>query len=556
VWDPSRSIFRIEKRQWARRTNFWQRLGVLSSKEATMHRREMDDSSSDAQTVSSFGDFGFGGAYSGGGSESGGSGHGVGTRRAGVADEHDIDYLRKKNSELKKELKRVQKAFDEQGQHLGVTTRKTELVYKSFPAIPYSPAWNFSPRGLEYTQLYFWVIRDALWMQQNGDGADGVGYFCIALAGLSVVIAAWLHRSTLTSSQEFFHALSRLIWVVGMFVWMQNAVVDTEGNDASDIYTPKGSPGRFIGTCILVVALVISFTVLASRFASARVVLKPDESIAVSQAVQMKPFEEPRLRARFYFLFSSYRDWEMAAMFLWIGKDTAASQQLSGWWTLFYVFCYCVMVFQLTVSINTRKALIDHLHYCATALWLLGNFIYQWGHIYGKLDSKNNWEYMYPRHKSPQYVSTYMGNTLVLLAFVPVGLLYFVWILATVMDWIHYDALEPVAWDVPAAELVSVVWRALVGVAKFVGFAKAHPLTPHFYSPSSPPPPLYLRHFSRKSTTKRSLTRTQIRTGSRSLGWRPIRVFIDPCNLLSLCVSLFMSMRVLSTVGRRKRGFL
>ena len=410
-------------------------------------RGDMDDSwssssSSDARTATDFGDFGV-------------------WRDADPvpgqgADSYDIDYLRRKNTELKKELKLVQKIYEEQGRHVGVTNRHTELVYKSLPAIPYNPAWNFSPRGLEFTQLYFWIIRDALWMEQNGDAALGVGALCIALAALSLCIAAWLHRSTLTASQEFFHALARLLWVVGMFVWMKFAVYDTDGNEAGDVYTPKGAPGRFIGTCILVVGLVISFTVIVSRIVASKVVLKPDESIAVSQAVQMKPFEEPRLRARFYLLFSTFRDWEMAAMFIWIGKDTAASQQLAGWWVLFYVFCYIVTVFQLTVSLNTRRVLIDHLHYCSMALWLLGNFAFQWGHMYEKSgpSAKNDWEYMYPRHKTPEYVANYMGNVLVLIAFVPIGILYAVWISATAAGWIHYDPLEPVAWDVPAAELV------------------------------------------------------------------------------------------------------
>ena len=401
------------------------------------------DHSSDASTVSDFGEFGAGFH-----SSANQSGH-------GEAEVYDVDQLRAKNLQLKKELKRAQKEYDDQGANMHlVTRRKQELVYKSLPPDPYTLAWHISPRGLEFTQVYFWIIRDALWMQQDGDAAMALGGLCIACAAVSVFVASYAHRKTLTTSTELFHAIARLLWIVGMFVWMDTSVYDLEGNTAGDIYTPKGSPGRFIGTCVLVVALIVQFSVIASRFLAFKVVSCPDQCIPVSQAVQMKPFEEPRLRARYYLLFGSYRDWELAELFLWIGKDTAASQQLGGWWVIFYIFIYCVTVFKLTVSLNTRKAMVDHLHYICIAFWLLGNFIFQLSHLYLKYYDHNSWEYLYPRHQTSEYVGNFQANVLVLLAFVPVGVLYTVWLTATLFGWIRVDPDEVVAWDVPVAELV------------------------------------------------------------------------------------------------------
>ena len=112
----------------------------------------------------------------------------------------------------------------------------------------------------------------------------------------------------------------------------------------------------------------------------------------------------------------------------------------------------------LTVSLNTRKVLIDHMHYGCLAMWLLGNFIFQLSHMFFKFYSTNEWEYMYPRHQSSEYVGNFMANVLVLLAFVPVGILYAIWVTSTCMGWIHIDIQELVAWDVPHAELVRLFY--------------------------------------------------------------------------------------------------
>jgi len=421
------------------------------------------------------------------------SGHG----RAG-ADVYDIDYLRAKNKELKNELRILQNEYDELQQYGNrgmVSHRTTELVYKSLPAIPYTIKWHYSPRGLEFTQVYFWMIRDALWMQQKGDAAAGMGGFCLALAGILVIIAGYSHRQTLTTTAELFHAISRLLWMVGMYVWMLYAVYDLDGNAAGDIYTPKGGPGRFIGTCCLVVAFIISFGICAARFVAWKVVLIPDECVPVVQAVQMKPHEEPRLRAKFYYLFASFRDWEYAALLLWVGKDLAAAQQVPIWWCFFYIVIYCVTVFTLVVSLNTKKALIDHLHYVCIASWLLGNFIFQLSHMFLKDYRTNSWEYMYPRHQSSEYVGNYFATIFVLLGFIPVFVLYAVWITATALNKIKVDPEEVVAWDVPTAELVSIIFIVFAFFILFLFFWSTALYTNPFLS--RPSLPLTFTHTTR-----------------------------------------------------------
>lgn len=404
-----------------------------------LNESRKSSSNSDANSGSDFGDFGFASNYKTGNS-------------AFQENDYDIDALRQKNIELKRELRRVHEEYEAQGRMMGVTYSKSELVYMFLPAYPYTPLWHISPRGLEHTQLYFWIVRDVLWMQQNGDAACAIGAVCIALAAFSLLRAINAHHQTLTTSAEAFNSLSRLLWVVGMFVWMRSSVYDLEGNAAGNIYTPSGRPGRNVGTIILAIAAVIQFATCYLRIVGLKIVLMPDEAIPAQQAVQMKPFEEPRLRAKFYYLFKSFRDWEMAALLLWIGKDVAASQEFGSWWIIFHILIYAVTVFMLNSSLNTRKVLIDHLHYLATAFWLLGTFIFQLSHLYLRSFTSNPWEYLYPRHQTSEYVGNYMSVILTLLAFVPLGVLYLVWVPATLLGRINEDAQELVAWDVEHAE--------------------------------------------------------------------------------------------------------
>lgn len=428
----------------------------MASRGGNLHLDMSGHSTSDASTASDFEDFGFGAQYAGAGTAQGG-----GTTGQTYAQDYDIDYLRKKNMELKQELREVQDEYDRQGRLLGTTYRKAELVYQYLPAFKYTPMWHFSPRGLEFTQIYFWILRDALWISQKGDTAMAISAVCIAFAGLAWLRTAISHVWTLTNSTEFFNSLSRLMWVIGLYLWMRSSVYDLEGNERGDIYTPSGTPGRFQATIILCVAGAIQFGTCFARFSNWRVVLVPDQSIPVTQAVYMKPFEEPRLRARFYYLFSSFRDWEITYTFLFISKDIAASQQMGGWWAFFFVLLYFVTVFLLNVSLNTRRVLVDHLHFAALATWLLGIFIFQLSHMFLNQMKTNPWEYMYPRHKSSEHVGNYMAFIFVLLAFVPVGLLYVVWIPATLLGRIREDPDELVAWDVQHADLVSA--KCLLG---------------------------------------------------------------------------------------------
>ena len=397
--------------------------------------------SSSATSLSDFGNFGasFGSKYNGGDS-SGGEYH----------NDYDVHYLRMKNMELKRELRKLQDDYDIQGRLLDVTVRKEELVYSFLPGPKYSFLWHFTPRGLEYTQLIWWIARDQAWILHDIPIATAFGILSLAWCCLSLVRVIYALSYTLTTPTEFFNALARLLWMIGMYIWMQASMHDPVAQ-YNNTYTPAASANRMVCSVILFVAMVMQCGHLYTRIRGWKIILLPDEAIPVKQAEEFRPFEEPRIRAKFYYLFGSYRDWEHAALFLLIGRDLAASLKWQAWWICWVILSYCCQVFLLTVTFNTRKAIVDHLHYVAYTLWLLGTFTFQMGHMFLH-NQLNPWPYMYPRYSSPEYMANYFANVIVLLAYIPIALYMFSWVFATLFGFIKGDEKDMVPWDTVAAD--------------------------------------------------------------------------------------------------------
>lgn len=462
-------------------------------------------SSSNAMSDSDFGDFGagFGANYSGTDS--------VGT---GTDNEYDIDHLRMKNVELKRELRRVQEKYEAQGKILSVTTRKEELAYSFLPGPRYTLAWHFSCRGLEYTQLMWWIARDQAWVIQDIPIALGFGVFSLVWASVQLVRSVEARAYSLTASSEIANAFARLLWAIGMFIWMSTTVRDLTATN-HDIYTPAGTPNRLICSVVLFAAGILQFGQLCTRIRGWKIVPLPDEAVPVAQAVAMKPFEEPRIRAKFYYLFGSFRDWENAAQFLLIGRDLAASLNWQTWWVAWCICNYACVVFLLTVTFNTRKAVVDHLHYVAYTGWLLGTFTHQMSHMFFK-GMLNPWPYFYPRRSDSELEGNYFANVILLVSYIPIAVYMFYWVSVSLCGCIPKggDSKEMVAWDRHETDLehdyqqthqriepdrIEENWLGTVHFG-----INMHSLNSHFLT-SPPPPPLPRMHTQRAAANRQNL---------------------------------------------------
>jgi len=139
------------------------------------------------------------------------------------------------------------------------------------------------------------------------------------------------------------------------------------------------------------------------------------------------------MKPRFAY-FSNWRQYEYVHMLCWCAKDLAWNRESPVAWVLALIPTF-VLGLDFIWSTYRSNFIVDFAHYTAQLLWVLGNAAWSYGELF------------HMKYDAPIPITTTGGDAtrtgrwwagwLLLAAFIPIVLLYFVW-----LPWILYRAAQ------------------------------------------------------------------------------------------------------------------
>jgi len=150
-------------------------------------------------------------------------------------------------------------------------------------------------------------------------------------------------------------------------------------------------------------------------------ILRPLGIITVSSKM-LQRYKQTGLKSRFSY-FVTWRQYEHAHTLFWLGKDLSWNRLEPVPWILFSIPTILIAVDFIWVTWN-KGQVVDSAHYMAQLIWVLANLTWAGGEIFN------------PRYDEPIPITTrsptayktcrWWSSILLVLAFVPIGVLYLV----------------------------------------------------------------------------------------------------------------------------------
>ena len=150
-------------------------------------------------------------------------------------------------------------------------------------------------------------------------------------------------------------------------------------------------------------------------------ILRPLGIITVSSKM-LQRYKQTGLKSRFSY-FITWRQYEHAHTLFWLGKDLSWNRLEPVPWILFSIPTILIAVDFIWVTWN-KGQVVDSAHYMAQLIWVLANLTWAGGEIFN------------PRYDEPIPITTrsptayktcrWWSSILLVLAFVPIGVLYLV----------------------------------------------------------------------------------------------------------------------------------
>ncbi len=258
----------------------------------------------------------------------------------------------------------------------------------------------FSIRGWDNFHIYLWIMKDYAWASQNDSLALIFGVSALSWCSV-LAISAIQSRDY----EEIYFLIGMFLWLFANFWWMAG-----ETNISGDDDTNS------LETCY------IMETALAWQ-ALYFLVFHPFRMFKPNPEVQ-KQFENAGLFPRFKF-FRNWRQYEYVHMVCWLCKDYMWNRNQQVLWVICLIPTVLVGLDFMHESYS-KNYVVDFAHYTAQLLWVFGNAAWSFGELF------------YPQYDEPIPVTDpsalavrtgrWWSCVLLMFAFVPIVLLYFVWV--------------------------------------------------------------------------------------------------------------------------------
>mmetsp|Transcript_10844 Transcript_10844/g.16510 ORF Transcript_10844/g.16510 Transcript_10844/m.16510 type:complete len:410 (+) Transcript_10844:194-1423(+) len=285
----------------------------------------------------------------------------------------------------------------------------------------WSISYYFSTRGQDSLHIYLWLLKDLSWVQAWYVSGHVFGALTITWA-IYMIIKAIRSRS----AEEIFVSVSQFLWLFGNFWWMLGELHDSKFPNEAPWYDQYAYEAGCVVSAALAVISLYYF------------ILKPLGIFPVD-AITDAEYDSPNLVCRFPGLFKSWREYENIHILFWAGKDLAWNLEILVMWCVFAVPTFFIALDFVFVSLWVKRGLIDHSHYCAQFLWVIANAVWAFGEFILTPDHDEPIE-IEKFNREARLTSRWYSSWAVTFAFVPLVVLYFVWIPATLMGWIETPA--------------------------------------------------------------------------------------------------------------------
>lgn len=260
---------------------------------------------------------------------------------------------------------------------------------------------NFSSsvRGFENFHIYLWILKDFAWAQDSYWLAVIFGSAAVIYCGLLLYMAV-CNRDI----EETYMIIALTLWLFGNYWWMAGEV-GIHGDDDSN--SPETAQILIAALCWLGLYYVV---------------LRPMGWITVSSKM-LQRYKQTGLKSRFSY-FITWRQYEHAHTLFWLGKDLSWNRLEPISWVFFSI--PTILIAFDFIWVTWRKGqIVDSAHYTAQLIWVLANLTWAGGEIF------------YPLYDDPIPVTTrnatayqtcrWWSSILLILAFVPISLLYFIY---------------------------------------------------------------------------------------------------------------------------------
>ena len=169
---------------------------------------------------------------------------------------------------------------------------------------------------------------------------------------------------------EVYLGVGQFLWLFGNYWWMTGELHDAKYPDEPPWYDDRRQ------ACGVVLQVALVYVGLFTVF------LKPLGFIKKPVGEGGLKYNRQELTPRFQQLFPTWRDYENIHIFFWLGKDTAWNALIPSMWVVFVIPTILVALDFSYTSFFNKFTLIDHAHYVAVFLWVMGNCTWALGELF------------------------------------------------------------------------------------------------------------------------------------------------------------------------------
>lgn len=261
----------------------------------------------------------------------------------------------------------------------------------------FSPEIFFTVRGCENVHIYFWIAKDLGWIYGN---KVGIFFGICALLWLAIL---YYNANKNNNNEEKYFLIPTFLWLFANFLWMTGNLVY-----GTDIY-------RFPASCLMMSGLLMIIYYF---------VFLKDLNIYTPNEQTTKLYNEEGMIPRFTML-NTWRRYEFYHVFFWLLKDYSWCSKDKLLWIVGAISTIIISTDFIITALKNKRMTVDTCHYIAQLFWIFSNIIWAFSELF---DIGNN-------HK--QYNAQYIATIVLILAYVPIMLLYLVWLPLTVFGKIN-----------------------------------------------------------------------------------------------------------------------
>lgn len=297
--------------------------------------------------------------------------------------------------------------------------QQTRICWFDPPCEPLTLSYFFSVRGQDGFHVYLWIMKDLSWVQAWYWPGLIFGTLTLVWSAFMLWRAFW--RKSL---DEVWTHSAQFMWLFGNFLWMQGELHDYKYPNEPSIYNQRADQGGYI-----FIAALIWISIYYC-------IAKP-LNITSSREVNA-PYDTTGFQCRFPYFFQSWREYENVHILFWIGKDCFWCWYIDYMWVLFFIptlliafdFCY--------VSLRGKNMVIDHAHYVSQLLWVSANATWGAGEFWFSVNHDSALS-MTAWNRDIRLTFRWYSAWVVVSAYVPLIILYLIWIPSTMMGRIEDD---------------------------------------------------------------------------------------------------------------------